>query len=364
MRAYLDVGMRAVAAFAGLSTRVGLSYAPKCVGSCQLNDLGSSAPHGGELPLTKQAYKLRLEGLREARGHIKADTLVRALGALLGTAERATRLAATGNSVAKGRKPAWLKAAMDITVTGLGKGSTTVDIRAPTLGDVLNDEFAQHDFWLQQPDVRDTALDFGARAIAEAQNSRASGDHYDTSVLKEILGLGRAAETPDVCYELSPENPERTGFVFRVTACAQIEERLNLIPLPRVLVVSGRLDEIGHGLGRFRLLMDKGRSLPGRLHRTSLDVELLRPLWGRRATVQGTVHFKSSGQPRMIEADRISARAEGDAIFEGMPEADAIGREDSSASTSVRAMRHVDPMVLWGAWPGDEPIEELLAQLD
>ena len=253
---------------------------------------------------------------------------------------------------------------MDITVTGLGTGSTTLDIRAPRLGDVLNDDLAQQDFWLQQPDVRDTALDLGARAIGEAQNSTAAGDHYDTSVLKEILGLGKAAETRDVRYELSPENPARTGFVLRATACAQIEERLNLIPIPRAFVVSGRLDEIGHGLGRFRLLMNQGGSLPGRLHRTSLDVELLRPLWGRLATVQGTVHFKSSGQPRMMEAYRISARAEGDAIFDSMPEADAIGREDSITTTSVRAMRHVDPMVLWGAWPGDEPIEELLAQLD
>ena len=29
-----------------------------------------------------------------------------------------------------------------------------------------------------------------------------------------------------------------------------------------------------------------------------------------------------------------------------------------------KALRHVDPMILWGTWPGDEPIEELLAQLD
>ena len=181
------------------------------VGSWQLTILVICIAHRRST-LTKQAYKLRLEGLREAKGHIKADTLVRALRALLGTAERATRLVATGRSVAKGRKPAWLRAAMDITVTGLGTGSTTLDIRAPTLGDVLNDDLAQQDFWLQQPDVRDTALDLGARAIAEAQNSSASGDHYDTSVLKEILGLGKAAETRDVRYELSPENPEANGF--------------------------------------------------------------------------------------------------------------------------------------------------------
>ena len=318
----------------------------------------------GERQLTKQAYKLRLKGLREAEGHIGANTLVRALGALLGTAERATRLAATGRSVAKGRKPAWLKAAMDFTVTGLGAGSTILDIRAPRLGDVLHEDFAQQDFWLQQPNVQDTALDLGARAIAEAQNSRASGEHYDTSVLKEILGLGRAAETSAVRYELRPENPARTGFVFEATACAQIEERLNLIPVPRAFVISGQLDEIGHGMGRFRLLMDTGRSVPGRLQRSSLDVELLRPLWGRLATVQGLVHFKSNGQPRVIEAYRISAWAEGDAIFERIPDADMVGREAPIKKPSASALRHVDPMVLWGTWPGDEPLEELLAELD
>ena len=31
---------------------------------------------------------------------------------------------------------------------------------------------------------------------------------------------------------------------------------------------------------------------------------------------------------------------------------------------SGKAMRHVDPVILWGVWPGDEPIEELLAELD
>lgn len=328
------------------------------------DDLGSSALRIGGRPLTKQAYKLRLKGLREAEGHINANTLVRALGALLGTAERATRLAATGRSVAKGRKPAWLKAAMDFTVTGLGTGSTILDIRAPRLGDVLHEDFAQQDFWLQQPDVQDTALDLGARAIAEAQNSKASGEHYDTSVLREILGLGRAAETPAVRYELRPENPARTGFDFEATACAQIEERLNLIPVPRALVISGRLDEIGHGMGRFRLLMDSGRSIPGRLRRSSLDVELLRPLWGRLATVQGVVHFKSNGQPRVIEAYRISGRAEGDAVFERIPDADMVEQEAPIKRSSVGGLRHVDPMVLWGTWPGDEPIEELLAELD
>ena len=315
-------------------------------------------------PLTKQAYQLRLEGLREAEGHIRAATLIRALDALVKTAEKATRLAATGRSGGRGAKPRWLKAALDFTVTGLGSGSTTLDIEAPPLGAVPAAGIAQQDFWLQQPDIRDTALDLGARAAAEAQKTGASGDYFDGDVLRAILGLGKAAETPEARYELIPQDPARSGFVLRASACAQIRERLHLIPVPRAFVVSGRLDEIRHGMGRFRLLIDSDRSLPGRLDRAWLDVELLRPLWGKLATVQGMVHFKASGQPRFIEARRITAHAEGDALFETMPEADMAGLEAPLRRAPVKTMRRVDPMVLWGAWPGDESIEELLAELD
>lgn len=127
-------------------------------------------------------------------------------------------------------------------------------------------------------------------------------------------------------------------------------------------------------MARFRLLVGSA-SLQGRLDRNQLDVELLRPLWGKPVTVQGVVHFKPSGKPRFIEARRISAHAEGDAIFETVPEveigvatlADATTESERSepfSSALGKVMRHVDPMILWGTWPGDEPIEELLAQLD
>ena len=102
---------------------------------------------------------------------------------------------------------------------------------------------------------------------------------------------------------------------------------------------------------------------------------MLRPLWGKRATVQGMVHFKANGQPRLIEARRISTGSDGDAIFEKMPEAEIRSGKISDlgtpedrfravSRTSATILRRVDPMILWGAWPGDEPVEELLAALD
>ncbi len=253
-------------------------------------------------------------------------------------------------------------------------GSTTLTIDAPGLGEVPDLDLSQQDLWLEQPTTRDTSLDLAARAAAEVQSSAAPGDYFDRNVLQAILGLGRAVRAPGVRYELIPASQSGTGFALDASSCPAIEERLHLIPAPRAFVVSGRLDEIGHGLGRFQLLLD-GASLPGRLDRGLLDVELLRPLWGKLATVQGIVHFKSNGRARLIEARRISARAEGDTIFETMPEAETgVGTlanpvRDSQSSSPVAGVlgkvpRRVDPMILWGTWPGDEPIEELLAQLD
>lgn len=301
-------------------------------------------------------------------------SLIRALSALVKTAESATRLAATGRSGGRGAKPRWLKAALDFTVTGLEPGSTTLGIEAPRLGDVPDLDLTQRDLWLQQPSPKDTSLDLGARAAAEVQSPAAPGEYFDANVVRSILGLGDAARNLGVRYELVAENRGGTGFVLEASACPKIEERLRFIPAPRAYVVSGRLDEIGHGLGRFRLLMASA-SLQGRLVRNHLDVELLRPLWGKPATVQGVVHFKPNGKPRFIEARRISAHAEGDAIFETVPEveigvgtlADAATESERSkpfSRTPGKAMRHVDPMILWGTWPGDEPIEALLAQLD
>ena len=138
---------------------------------------------------------------------------------------------------------------------------------------------------------------------------------------------------------------------------------MNDTPKPRSFIVSGKLDEIKHGNGRFRLVVGQRSALLGRVDPTSLDVEALRPLWGKHTTVEGIVHFKVNGQPRIIEARRISIHQRGDIVFEEMPTVDA---EESRSLFPVqrKEVAAFDPIQLSGSWPGDEPIEQLLAQLD
>ena len=309
--------------------------------------------------MSKQRYKLRLTGLQENEGQIKATSLRRVIDALLKTAERSTRLLVTGESSGKGPKPKWLDAAVDLTVTGLTPGSTVLDIEAPSLREAAYDQFAQRDFWREQPKLDDTALDIAACAIEEAKSDRPAGDRFDSAVLDAIIEFNKATGSSKTRYELVPEDSNHGGFDLDEKTYSKVRKQLKNIPPPKAFIVSGMLDEIKHGGGRFRLLLDRNSQLLGRLHNDFPNIEALRPLWGKQTTVEGIVHFKANGQPRLIEARRMRSSTEGDRVFEEMPvitEYPTMKMQERARSTNLSEL--VD------AWPGDESIEELLSLLD
>ena len=310
-----------------------------------------------------QNYELRIRGLKEAPGKIKGKAFMHTLGALIKTAERVTRLLATGAGTGRGLPPKWLAAATDFTITGFRPGSTICDIEAPSLRETSSQAFGQPDFWSVKLSLDDTALDLAARAIREAQSENSSGDYFDSSVLEAIGSFGSAVRDKGVRYELTPKNRDHEEFELDIQSCAQIRARLKEIPEPRAFVVSGRLDEIKHGNGRFSLLVNEQDRIFGRLDPTSLDVESLRSLWGKQTTVEGIVHFKADGQSRLIEARRISTRLKGDSVFEEVPSVASQEPHDLFPQYDTK-FQVFDPIELAGAWPGNEPLEDLLAQLD
>ncbi len=210
--------------------------------------------------------------------------------------------------------------------------------------------------------VEDTALDLAARAIQEIQQDSPAGDYFDTSVLEAVLQFDKAARNPDVGFELIPPGRSHESFTLDRRTCARVRKWLDRVPSPQPFVISGRLDEIKHGSGRFRLLVDGRSALPGRVDPASLHVEVLRPLWGKRTTLEGIVHFKVNGKPRLIEARRISERGEGDRVFEQLPVARPASQDMLPGLRRKAAA--FDPVDLGGAWPGDESVDDLLRQLD
>lgn len=134
-------------------------------------------------------------------------------------------------------------------------------------------------------------------------------------------------------------------------------------PLPpsRAFVVSGRIDRIQPDDAGFRLRFSDGRTLPGRLD-SGVEVEELRRLRGRRATVSGVVHFHADGTPRVLVANRIGRSQKGHAIFEEMPEGVVPGSPVISKELEEKAA-NFDWSRLEGLWEIDQSPEEVLAQI-
>ena len=312
--------------------------------------------------LKKEQYQLHISGLIEEEGHIKIATFRRVMDALYSTAERTTRLVATGSGGGKGARPSWLDDTIDIVITGMHSGSTVIDLEAPQIGETAYSKFAQQDLWATMPSLDETALDLAARSINETQIENPNGDYFDSSVLEAILKFKHAAGVPGVRYELVSKSKENGQFSLDDDRCLSIQERLKAIPAPRAYIVTGRLDEIKYGYKRFRLLVGNNSVLLGRLG-APLSVEALRPQWGKQTTIEGMVHFKANGQPRLIEARRISDHLGTDEVFEEIPKA-SIQESLIPLSIERKQERSFDPIELEDKWPGAENIEDLLTQLD
>lgn len=311
-----------------------------------------------------QHYELSLAGLPEAKGEIKAEDLLKVLKALLKTTERATRLMALGEGSSTGTRPAWLSASLEVTVKKLKEGSTILALEAPLLSETAYDQFAQNEFWRSTPAPEDTALDLAAYAIQEATSENETTDRLDASVIEAALEFRKVAKESNIIYTFTPKGTSKGAFQLKETDYEKIAARKAQIPESKAFIVSGKLDVIQHTKGQFTLELINGQKLLGRIDIEFLAQQDLRQFWGKEVTVEGMVLFKPSGAPQIIHARKLTAKAEGDELFEHLPEARSSVRQEELFPEAAQAASKADPMALWGLWEGDESIDELLTQIN
>lgn len=318
-------------------------------------------------------YQLRLKGLSENEGHITATRLRDLMDALLRSAERATRLLATGEGIGKGPNPRWLNETVAFTVTGLKPGSTIFEIEAPCLHETAREQFSQRGFEnddLGNLDLESTALDLLSMAVEEVMTNRPTGNRFDSSVLDGILMFRRLVGKSNIQCDLISQDSTRPCrlSVNRQTCMNALELKKQAPARSQVFIVSGKLDKIEFTTHRFRLLIGSDENLTGVLRSDLIDTETLRPLWGQTVTVKGDVHFKVNGQPRMMEVHHITGSRQQDGVFERVPRPtyQSLFSEEARALAIKKKGREyaIDLDKLVGTWPGDETIDELMAVLD
>jgi hypothetical protein len=306
-------------------------------------------------------YQLRVKGLNAPDGTIPVRTLLELLQGVIECSERGLRLLMEGASVKTGRPPSWLERAVDLTFCGLHRGSTVLEIEAPTLGDVIGSDLQQQDFWTRAPAPTDTALSLFSRSVRDTTAENLESEYYDSGVLRALLALKPLFKTEAKCVELSAKGRPEEHVILTIAEMEKAERLKVRTPEPQAFIVSGHLDAIQHSRKRFQLVLPNGQAMPGRVDEEYISAESLREFWGKDVTAKGTVHFKPSGRIQLLQAQLIKPKAAGDEVFAEMP---AVQTEAAFVSNVFQAEERKDWLKeVWGKWPGDEPIEELLADL-
>ena len=308
-------------------------------------------------------YQLRLKGLASASGTVPLKVLRDVCGLLVEVAERGLRLAVEGYSVKPGKLPSWLTKSLDLTVTGMKKGSTILNIEAPALGETAKEQIQQPDFWYTVPKPEDTAFTLLSKSIHDTTSEMLDSDAFDAGVLESLLRFKPFLRSSAEKVELRCVTRRREHFELGEHELDKIQRLKAKTPEPRAVVISGQFDVIEHNKKRFHLVLSNGELLLGTIDAAYLDVEQMRQFWGKRVTVRGIVHFRPSRRPRLIEAQVIRPMEEGEEVFEALPQ------EQTEVDLVKAAREKFEPQrgwlkEVWGKWPGDEPIEDLLSSLE
>lgn len=307
-------------------------------------------------------YILKINGLKAPKGTISILALKELIDNLIESSEKALRLSVEGTSSKKGQLPAWLKNSVDYTITGLRKGSTKILISAPELIETAPEELSQPDLWNILPKQDDTALSILIRAANDAINKNNDSSYLDNSLLSSLLSFDNFISSYAKSFELVSENGRSEKIKIDGKQIEKIKEFKKKIPEQQKVVLSGLFNEIEHIEGKFRLRLNNGITITGEIDKEFIDKERMRSLWGKMATVRGVAEFKPNKDIRYIKADLIKQYEESESIL----------LNNTSKEEPLLLFEKPQPLKqhtnhlkgLWGSWPGDESIEELLKELE
>ena len=323
-------------------------------------------------------YQLKLIGINEKSGSVNSKALKRALEALNKTAESTVRLLTTGEGRARGANPAWLnetvnfvisgihssKIIIDLKVPHLNKHTTVICFNAPLLRKTADEIFEHLNLWSDRTLLDKTAIDLVLLSVEDLSSENIVGNHIDASVLRSLILFQKVCKSDNFRCEINCQEDFSKQYTLNRSLFEKIERINSAIPEPESHIISGVLNHSLYNKNKFRISMKKNIQLFGRFSSGYLDADSLNSLWGKPVIMEGIVHFDLRRKPRFIEARKIEEQGEGDSISESVRTVTTDMPDSVFTVEERKKAESFDISRLYGTWPGDEPIEELLADLD
>lgn len=307
-------------------------------------------------------YQIGIKGLKVKDGTIPLSALKDISDIILNSSEKVLRLCIEGTSTKRGKIPEWLKNSLNFTITGIKKGSTILELEVPVLKETIPSYFQQKKIWEEKIHSDDTAISLFSKSINDISIGNIESDFYDLGVLNTFQRFGSILK--DYAKELEIRSAEKTVDNFKISEheISKIKSVKISIPESRIIVISGFFNMIEHSHRRFQLSISDDQNINGELDPNFIELENMRLLWGKKVTIKGEARFKPSGKMHFIKAHFVKDFEIGDEILERMPKvqrsfkfAEEYLKEKNTGSVLKR---------IWGKWPGDESIDDLLEALD
>lgn len=299
-------------------------------------------------------HTITLKGPAASEAGLSGHVLRDLFGVLVQGAEQSLRFRLEGRSTARGTAPAWLRPASDFQMVDLarGVGTRTMRIEARSLVESMPDRFPQADLF-EDLDPTRSPLEFFEEALEEALEERTDSEAFDQPLLQTCsdfrLLLGAGLESIEI----------RNGHTVRVdsTSMERLVRLSRVSYAQRKVRIAGRLDIIRYSDCRFTLVLSDGSKVPGAAR--DLGVEALRKGFGQQVVVTGTAEFRPSGRILRVDADLVEPATDSELkIFSVVP------RPLLAPAPIERVTERGGLAALLGKWPGDEPLEQLLSQLE
>ena len=215
--------------------------------------------------------------------------------------------------------------------------------------------------WFSKPTPEDTAITLVSRSVKEVVSQNFESYAYDKGILDGLLSFDNFFKTYGDKLIVQASRRPHENFSLTATELEKARELKAEIPEPITIVISGKFDVIQHSRRKFHLVLSNGQVILGTIDRDILNLEDMRKFWGNKVTIKGILHFHPGRKIRLLEAQSIKLAEEGEEVFDRLP---SQGKPPTLFDLEVQKL-DANPALkeIWGQWPGDESIEELLAAL-
>ncbi len=271
-------------------------------------------------------YEIKLSGTPFDDGSIDLQRLELLAASMQEIAKGALQMRMFGTSVTRGRETDHIANALKIRLRGLSAGSTILHLECQpfnnSLGGVQGNLFHQE---IIRRLPTETPVSLVMDSFREALDPESAGDMLDRPLLQNLQKFKRVLLNEAHSIQISNRGTT-ADLLLRKESFERLKTIEERTPEPHLMVVSGLVEELKFSKAKVTFMPDRGRPFTGFLGENIAAADMAK-LWGQKATIKGTAHFKPNGQLAFVEIKYVTLATPEDTIFSQTPLVETVEQQ-------------------------------------